>query len=130
MATDGKTNNALPVSHQLRQLRQAKGWSLRDAERHSDVSNGYISQIERGDVEPSPGVLRRLAMAYDVPTEVLMEAAGFISRRESGTQDREKVPAFVFSAAEEFDEADWDIAQAFFKSMLDARKKRAGAEQH
>jgi hypothetical protein len=55
-----------------------------------------------------------------------MEAAGYISKRASATEETERIPAFVFSAAKEFDEADWDVAQAFFRTLLDARKKRSG----
>ncbi len=111
------------VGRQLEQARRSLGWSLRRAERASGVSNGYISQIEHGDVEPSPEVLRKLGNAYDIPIEVLMEEAGYIAKR-GGQDDRgERIPAFVFSAAERFDDDDWDVAQAFFQALLTRKRK-------
>lgn len=105
------------VGRELEGARKGLGWSLRRAEEESGVSNGYISQIERGGVEPSPEVLKKLGVAYGVPFAVLLEAAGYITRREE-PKDSGKVPAFVFSAAEKMDDRDWDAAQAFFQYLL------------
>ncbi len=112
------------VGKQLEQARLSRGWSLRQAEKESGVSNGYISQIEHGDVEPSPDVLRRLGHAYGIPFGVLMEAAGYATKR-TDAPDTGGVPAFVFSAAESMDERDWDAAQAFFQALLSLKKKNS-----
>lgn len=109
------------VGRQLEQTRTSRGWSLRQAEKASGVSNGYISQIERGEVEPSPDVLRRLGAAYGIPFEVLMAAAGYITKRAKPRESN--IPAFVFSAAESMDERDWDAAQAFFQALLSIKEK-------
>lgn len=93
----------------------------------SGVSNSYISQIENGVVEPSPDVLRKLGGAYGIPFEVLMEAAGHIVKRE-GAKETGKVPAFVFSAAEQMDERDWDAAQAFFRYLITDKKQQKDRE--
>ena len=114
------------IGKQLEQARKSLGWSLRQAEQASGVSNGYISQIEREEAEPSPDVLQRLGKAYGIPFEILMESAGYIMKRTEPNQH--KVPAFVFSAAEKMDERDWDAAQAFFQALLKVREQRA-AEQ-
>ena len=108
------------VGKELEGARKGLGWSLRKAEEKSGVSNGYISQIERGEVEPSPEVLRKLGKAYGIPFAVLMETAGYIMRREQ-QKETVKVPAFIFSAAEKMDERDWDAAQAFFQYLLDKK---------
>lgn len=110
------------MGKQLEQTRISRGWSLRQAEKESGVSNGYISQIERGEVEPSPDVLRRLGQAYGIPFSVLMEAAGYATRRTE-PKDTGSVPAFVFSAAEKMDERDWEATQAFFTALLRYKKK-------
>lgn len=115
------------VGKQIEQSRLSRGWSLRQAEKESGVSNGYISQIERGEVEPSPDVLRRLGQAFGIPFSVLMEAAGYATKRPEA-RDTGGVPAFVFSAAEIMDERDWDATQAFFHVLLSKRKKN-GDEQ-
>lgn len=117
------------VGRQLEQARTSRAWSLRDAEKASGVSNSYISQIERGDVEPSPDVLRKLAEAYSVPFAVLMEAAGYLVKR-SEPKEETKVPAFVFSAAEELDSRDWEAAQAFFQYLITIKKQRRDDEDN
>ncbi|MDP9474306.1 MAG: helix-turn-helix domain-containing protein [Actinomycetota bacterium] len=108
------------VGKELERARKGLGWSLRRAEEESKVSNGYISQVERGEAEPSPEVLRKLGQAYGVPFPVLMEAAGYIAKRYE-PKDSGKVPAFVFSAAEKFDDRDWDATQAFFQHLLKSK---------
>ena len=112
------------VGKELEGARKGLGWSLRRAEEVSHVSNGYISQVERGEAEPSPEVLRKLGAAYGVPFAVLMEAAGYIAKRDE-PKDVGRVPAFVFSAAEKFDDRDWDATQAFFQHLL-TRKGEGG----
>lgn len=114
------------IGKQLEQARKSLSWSLRQAEQASGVSNGYISQIEHEEAEPSPDVLQRLAKAYGIPFEVLMESAGYIMKRAEPSQH--KVPAFVFSAAEKMNERDWDLAQAFFKALLEIREQRQAEE--
>lgn len=50
--------------------RECKGWSLRDLERQSGVSNALISQIETGDVKDSGfSVIIRLCDALGLPLE-------------------------------------------------------------
>lgn len=114
------------IGKQLEQARKSLGWSLRQAEQISGVSNGYISQIEHGEAEPSPDILQRLGKAYGIPFDVLMETAGYISKRSEPRQ--QKIPAFVFSAAEKMDERDWQAAQAFFQALLAIREQEREKE--
>jgi transcriptional regulator with XRE-family HTH domain len=64
----------------LRELREAKGMSLRDVERATggEVSNAYLSQLEQGKrIEPGPRYLTHLARVYDTPVELLFQKAGY-----------------------------------------------------
>jgi HTH-type transcriptional regulator, competence development regulator len=66
----------------LRDLRKSRGFTLRDVERITEgqISNAYLSQLETGGIErPSAMKLHRLASAYAVDYNVLMEKAGFIA---------------------------------------------------
>lgn len=119
----GLKKSSIEIGRQLEETRKALGWSLREAQEKSGVSNGYISQIERGEVDPSPEVLKRFSEAYGVPYERLMEAAGFIAKRDE-SDPKHKVPSFVFSAAERMDEDDWRAAQAFFRYLLNDKQKQ------
>lgn len=53
--------------------------SVRHVAEETDISNAYLSQLERGVAKnPSPHVLHRLAEYYKVPYETLMVAAGYM----------------------------------------------------
>lgn len=59
-------------------LRQAKGLTLRDVEKATDVSNAYLSQLESSKIkQPSPINLHKLAQFYGVAYELLMEKVGY-----------------------------------------------------
>lgn len=61
----------------LKELREQRGWSLRELAEKSGLSNGYISLLENGRVEsPSVTVLGKLAKAFAVPLDELLRAAG------------------------------------------------------
>lgn len=93
----------------LADLRQAKGYSLRQVEEATDrqVSNAYLSQLENGKVKkPSPIVLRCLAEVYSVPCETLMEKAGYLlaSDGRAGPRERRGIFAIDDLTAEEEEE--------------------------
>lgn len=55
--------------------------TLRDVEAATEksVTNGYLSQIESGDIQqPSPRILHHLAGAYGIDYNGLMERAGYL----------------------------------------------------
>ncbi len=60
----------------LKKLRADRKMTLRDVENVARISNGYLSQLERGERPiPNHKVLIRLARAYGVPVNDLIEAA-------------------------------------------------------
>lgn len=64
----------------LRTLRKQKGLTLKKVERAAQVSNAYVSQIERGIRNPPhPDILNRLARVYEVPPRELLVAAGYLA---------------------------------------------------
>lgn len=76
----------------LKRLRRAKGLSLKQVEEAAEVSNAYLSQIERGIRKPPhPDILKRLAKAYEVPVEELLEAAGYLEDARDRRLQRQKV---------------------------------------
>lgn len=67
------------LGQQLRRLRDDHNMSLRQAAAEAEINAGYLSQLERGEVEqPSPAILQKLAEAYNEPFVVLMRWAGYI----------------------------------------------------
>lgn len=53
--------------------------SLRQLSALTEVSNPYLSQVERGLHEPSVRVLKSIADALNVSAETLLEQAGLIA---------------------------------------------------
>ena len=62
----------------IRTQRQLSKLSLRELAALTDVSNAYLSQIERGMHEPSVRVLRAIAEALDLPPDALLREAGLL----------------------------------------------------
>lgn len=58
---------------QLRRLRVVKGHTQHSLSIHSGISRKHISQIERGKVDPTLGVLCRLAAALEVEVQALLD---------------------------------------------------------
>lgn len=75
----------------LRSVREAKGYTIRvvidlinqaiskkELEDQAAISRGYLSNLESGKyIHPSPFKLRGLAVAYNIPYELLLNKAGY-----------------------------------------------------
>ena len=62
----------------IRVQRQLGQLSLRRLAELSDVSNAYLSQVERGLYTPSAQVLKSIAHALDLSAEALYSRAGLL----------------------------------------------------
>lgn len=58
--------------------------SLRELAARTEVSNAYLSQLERGLHAPSIRVLRSLADAFNLSAETMLEQAGLLDEDEDG----------------------------------------------
>ncbi|MCU0273116.1 MAG: helix-turn-helix domain-containing protein [Acidimicrobiales bacterium] len=77
MTTDGKgTEQLQALGAFIRSQRLQARMSLRDLAAKANVSNPYISQIERGLHEPSVRVLRSIAQALGMSADVLLAQLG------------------------------------------------------
>jgi transcriptional regulator with XRE-family HTH domain len=70
----------------LREERRAAGLSQRELAERTQVSDAYLSQVERGRHEPSLRVLTAVTSTLGVSLEALLSRAGII---EVGDDDRE-----------------------------------------
>lgn len=70
----------------LRDQRRQAQMSLRQLAEKSEVSNPYLSQIERGVRRPSAEVLQQIAKALRISAESLYVRAGLIDPDESGAR--------------------------------------------
>jgi transcriptional regulator with XRE-family HTH domain len=62
----------------IRVQRQLADLSLRQLAELSDVSNAYLSQVERGLYRPSAQVLKSIADALNLSAETLYSRAGLL----------------------------------------------------
>ena len=62
-AETGDATGALELGQRIREVRQKKGMTLREAAVAADVSESFLSQVERGLANPSVASLRRIADA-------------------------------------------------------------------
>src|SRR6266567_7523013 len=62
----------------IRRERKLANLSLRELAQKTNISNPYLSQIERGLHEPSVRVLKAIAGALNVSAETLLTQAGLI----------------------------------------------------
>ena len=74
----------------IRAQRQMANLSLRQLSALAEVSNPYLSQVERGLHEPSVRVLRSIADALNVSAETLLEQAGLLDADKNDTAGGEK----------------------------------------
>ncbi len=62
---DGDTSAARELGQRIRDVRQKKGMTLRETAIAADVSESFLSQVERGLANPSVASLRRIADAMN-----------------------------------------------------------------
>ncbi len=68
----------MKLGNKIRELREEVGFTQGQLAGSASVSQGYLSQLENGDVKnPSASVLLRVAQAMDVDADELFEAAGY-----------------------------------------------------
>lgn len=75
----------MTFGERVRELRHAKGWSLRDLAAKVDVGFTYLSRVETGRMNfgdyPSDALIHRLADALDADEEELLVLAERIPER-------------------------------------------------
>ena len=67
----------------IRSQRKLAQLSLRELAERTNVSNPYLSQIERGLHEPSVRVLRSIARALNMSAETLLSQAGLLDEERA-----------------------------------------------
>ena len=107
--TDAWRTQLLALGQGIRTQRQLSKLSLRDLAALTDVSNAYLSQIERGMHEPSVRVLRSIAEALEIPADSLLRDAGLLAEDEE-TSDSASAEAAI--------RADRDLTDAQKEALL------------
>jgi transcriptional regulator with XRE-family HTH domain len=103
----------------IRAQRQVANLSLRQLSAMTEISNPYLSQIERGLHEPSIRVLKSIADALNVSSEILFEQAGLITGTEKlGDEATES----AIRADQRLSDAQRQALLAVYRSYLEANQ--------
>ena len=105
----------------IRAQRQLANLSLRQLSAMTEVSNPYLSQVERGLHEPSVRVLRSIAEALNVSAETLFEHAGLVSNTDKEPDDESTVKAIC--ADERLTESQRRALLTVYRSYLEINDK-------
>lgn len=81
----------------IRAQRQLADLSLRQLASLSNVSNAYLSQVERGLHQPSFKVVSSIAEALNISTEYLLSQSGWLRPAEDGEREATGVEASVLA---------------------------------
>ena len=103
----------------IRAQRQVANLSLRQLSALTEISNPYLSQIERGLHEPSIRVLKSIADALNVSSEILFEQAGLINgKAKLGDEATES----AIRADQRLSDAQRQALLAVYRSYLEANQ--------
>lgn len=113
------------LGQELRRLRQLHGFTLKDVERTTGISNAYLSQVETGKIEkPSPAKLYALAEMYKVSYDTLMETAGHITRQRAEPQPT--LAGTAFSTLGDLTPEEKDALATYLTALRLMKKNDAG----
>jgi transcriptional regulator with XRE-family HTH domain len=101
----------------IKAQREMANLSLRQLSAMTEVSNPYLSQVERGLHEPSIRVLGAIADALNMSAETLFEQAGLINNSEP--QD-DKATESAIMADRRLTEAQRRAMLAVYRSYVEA----------
>ena len=97
----------------IKSQRRLAELSQRELARLADLSDAYLSQLERGLHEPSVRVVTGLAHALDVPTERLLKYLGHTDAGSTGPRSTESVIATDERLSESQKQSLIDVYRAF-----------------
>jgi transcriptional regulator with XRE-family HTH domain len=80
------------LATRLRVLRAERGLTVRQVAELSGVAKETISQVERGERHPYDRTLAKLAHAYDVPVEELLEEPALAGKAEAPDTGQSQTP--------------------------------------
>ncbi|MGE0027260.1 MAG: helix-turn-helix domain-containing protein [Thermoleophilia bacterium] len=79
MAQDPWSGQVEALGQLIHAQRKLAKLSLRELAAMSDISNAYLSQLERGLHQPSMRVVTQVARALGIPAETLLAQAGLLA---------------------------------------------------
>lgn len=102
----------------LKKLRLEQGYTIRQVEMKTGISNAYLSQIENGKRNiPTAQILQKLAPVYRVETTELLTAAGYLEK-DSDVSSK-KPETLVFNHLEGFSDLSEEEQKRIEQSLIE-----------
>jgi transcriptional regulator with XRE-family HTH domain len=108
----------------LRAQRIAADLSLRELAERTQVSNAYLSQLERGLHEPSLSVLRAISSALGVPLGPLLTRVGMLESGDEESQPAQRETEAAILRDSELSEPQRAALLSIYRSFMAARGLR------
>lgn len=96
----------------IQQLRQSLGLSIRALAKRADVSVAYLSKLEKGEANPTIGLLGKISDALGVPVDDLLESTSPPRVEEPMPESLAHFIASFHQAFPELKQSDWQKALA------------------
>jgi transcriptional regulator with XRE-family HTH domain len=118
VAQDPWTGQVEALGRFIHAQRKLAKLSLRELAAMSDLSNAYLSQLERGLHQPSMRVITQLARALGVPPETLLRQAGLLDPDRPPSSDAPEAAAATPGSAEAAIRNDPSLTEAQREALL------------
>jgi len=103
----------------IREMREEKGLSGRELARRANISQAYLSQLERGEnKKPSPEIIKKIAKGLDEDYNELMTLAGYLYETDLIQVETENIKSRLKQAKSNLKQAH----DTYEKSMKDLNK--------
>jgi transcriptional regulator with XRE-family HTH domain len=120
MAEDAWKTQVEALGQFIRSQRKLAKLSLRELASLTDLSNAYLSQVERGLHEPSIRVLKSIAGAFDLTADTFLEHAGLLNDEPSPSRTRSDQTEAAIRADRRLTEAQKEALLAVYRSFSTA----------
>lgn len=118
---DGLRDHLKSLGAFIRSQREQAQLSLRELADRTQVSNPYLSQLERGLHEPSMRVLKSISNGLNIPVDALLARAGLLSDGEPAERLAETERAIL--GDERLSEDQRNSLLAVYRSYVDANHR-------
>ncbi len=108
----------------LRAQRLAAELSLRELAQRTNVSNAYLSELERGLHEPSLRVLRAIAAALGTPLGAILDRAGVLGDEKADPDARLRETEAAILGDPELSEPQRTALLSVYRSFVPSRRSR------
>jgi transcriptional regulator with XRE-family HTH domain len=118
MAQDPLSGQVEALGQLIHAQRKLAKLSLRELAALSDLSNAYLSQLERGLHQPSIRVVTQVARALGVPPEEFLRQAGLLDDEAAETGEAPASPPADPVSAEDAIRSDPRLTEAQREALL------------